>query len=67
MFPEWHHAVPGSAYFKVPETLKTFRMYQDCAQMHLHLQMQNHYEGVGLMFNVISVTRGSVGVQFPEQ
>ena len=27
MFPEWHHAVPESAYFKVPETLKTFRMY----------------------------------------
>ena len=27
MFPEWHHAVPKSAYFKVPETLKTFRMY----------------------------------------
>ena len=26
-FPEWHHAVPESAYFKVPETLKTFRMY----------------------------------------
>ena len=28
MFPEWHHAVPELAYFKVPETLKTFRMYQ---------------------------------------
>ena len=27
MFPEWHHAVPESAYLKVPETLKTFRMY----------------------------------------
>ena len=27
MFPEWHHAVPESAYFKVPETLKIFRMY----------------------------------------
>ena len=27
MFPEWHNAVPESAYFKVPETLKTFRMY----------------------------------------
>ena len=27
MFPEWHHAAPESAYFKVPETLKTFRMY----------------------------------------
>ena len=27
MFPEWHHAVPESAYFKVPETLKPFRMY----------------------------------------
>ena len=27
MFPEWHHAVPESAYFKVPETLKTFRLY----------------------------------------
>ena len=29
MFPEWHHAVPESLYFKVglPETLKTFRMY----------------------------------------
>ena len=27
MLPEWHHAVPQSAYFKVPETLKTFRMY----------------------------------------
>ena len=27
MFPEWHHAVPESAYFNVPETLKTFRMY----------------------------------------
>ena len=27
MFPEWHHAVPESAYFKVPETLETFRMY----------------------------------------
>ena len=27
MFPEWHHAVPESAYFKLPETLKTFRMY----------------------------------------
>ena len=27
MFPEWHHAVPESAYFKVPETLKTFSMY----------------------------------------
>ena len=27
MFPEWHHAVPESAYFKVSETLKTFRMY----------------------------------------
>ena len=27
MFPEWHHAVPESAYFKVQETLKTFRMY----------------------------------------
>ena len=27
MFPEWHHAVPESAYFKVPETLKTYRMY----------------------------------------
>ena len=27
MFPEWHHAVPESAYFKVPETLKTFPMY----------------------------------------
>ena len=27
MFPEWHHAVPESAYFKVPETIKTFRMY----------------------------------------
>ena len=27
MFPEWHHAVPESAYFKVPETLKTFHMY----------------------------------------
>ena len=27
MFPEWHQAVPESAYFKVPETLKTFRMY----------------------------------------
>ena len=27
MFPEWHHAVPESAYFIVPETLKTFRMY----------------------------------------
>ena len=27
MFPEWHHAVPESAYFKVPEMLKTFRMY----------------------------------------
>ncbi len=26
MFPEWHHAVPESAYFKLPETLKTFRM-----------------------------------------
>ncbi len=24
---EWHHAVPESAYFKVPEMLKTFRMY----------------------------------------
>ena len=24
MFPEWHHAVPESAYFKVPETLKHF-------------------------------------------
>ena len=24
---EWHHAVPKSAYFKVPETLKTFRMH----------------------------------------
>ena len=27
MFPEWNHAVPESAYFNVPETLKTFRMY----------------------------------------
>ena len=27
MFPQWHHAVPESAYFKVPETLKTVRMY----------------------------------------
>ena len=27
MFPEWHHAVPESAYIKVPETLKTFHMY----------------------------------------
>ena len=27
MFSEWHRAVPESAYFKVPETLKTFRMY----------------------------------------
>ena len=27
MFPEWQHAVPESAYFKVPETLKTFRMH----------------------------------------
>ena len=27
MFPEWHHAVPESAYFKLPETLQTFRMY----------------------------------------
>ena len=27
MFPEWHHAVPESAYFKVPETPKTFCMY----------------------------------------
>ena len=27
MFPEWYHAVPESAHFKVPETLKTFRMY----------------------------------------
>ena len=27
MFPEWYHAVPESPYFKVPETLKTFRMY----------------------------------------
>ncbi len=27
MFPEWHHAVPESAYFNAPETLKTFRMY----------------------------------------
>ena len=27
MFPEWHHAVLESAYFKVSETLKTFRMY----------------------------------------
>ncbi len=26
MFPDWHHAVPESAYFKVPEMLKTFRM-----------------------------------------
>ena len=26
MFPKWHHAVPESAYFKVPETLKTFRI-----------------------------------------
>ena len=27
MFPEWHHAVPESAYVNVSETLKTFRMY----------------------------------------
>ena len=27
MSPECCHAVPESAYFKVPETLKTFRMY----------------------------------------
>ena len=26
MFHEWHHAVPQSAYFKVPETLNTFRI-----------------------------------------
>ena len=26
MFPEWHHAVPESAYLKVPETLKTRRV-----------------------------------------
>ena len=27
MFPEWIHAVPESAYFKVPERLNTFHMY----------------------------------------
>ena len=26
MFPEWYHAVPESAYFKVPETLKTLAL-----------------------------------------
>ena len=41
MFPEWHHAVPESAYFKVPETLKTFRMfsisrYASCATRLKH-------------------------------
>ena len=44
MFPEWHHAVPESAYFKVPETLKTFRMYSTsryapCATRLMSLMM----------------------------
>ena len=35
MFPDWHHAVPESAYFKVPETLKTFRILD----YHVRLEM----------------------------
>ena len=29
MFPEWHYAVPESAYFKVPETLKNISYVPD--------------------------------------
>ncbi len=35
MFPEWHHAVPESAYFKVPETIKTFRIHVPDFQVRL--------------------------------
>ena len=38
MFPDWHHVVPESAFFKVPETLKTFRMYSTSRFVYvLHL------------------------------
>ena len=39
MFPEWHHAVPESAYFKVPETLKTF---QKVAAFEISLRLRRN-------------------------
>ena len=63
MFPEWHHAVPESAYFKVPETLKTFRMYSTSryAPCSTRLPVVQHYLEHSAFF--LHMERGSSAVE----
>ena len=58
MFPEWHHAVPESAYFKVPETLKTFRMYSTSRYAPCATRLIPRLHGVGASMWNFSECRG---------
>ena len=46
MFPEWHHEIPESAYFKVPETLKTVRMYPISRFVYVLHWLATDYRGL---------------------
>ena len=65
MFREWHHAVPESAYFEVPETLKTFRMYSISRYAPCATRGDYHAVGLGVeSIMIIIVNNSHIDLEF---
>ena len=66
MFPEWHHAVPESAYFKLPETLKTFRMYPISRFVYVLYWLATRLQDSAVLLDACIWPEGSLVRWWPE-